>query len=171
VLLLLIRFLHISTALSRKAAFFSFFYAFHFFAFFFQKRKKCPNEKKKCFDANFTSSPRDGMTPKHACYALHELGSALSEATRLVYKLASEFKHLTKTLADDDAAHTEGARDFNQSLKIAAHRTVEKPLRSDAGTSVQQPQAQQLVVELKRLTTALAESNSESDSSLQQKTS
>jgi hypothetical protein len=103
------------------------------------------------------------MTPKHACNELNELGSALSEATRLVKELASEFKHLTKTLADDDAAHTEGARDFNQSLKIAAHRTVEKPLRSDAGTSVQQPQ---LEVEVQRLTTALTESNS--DFSLQQ---
>jgi hypothetical protein len=107
------------------------------------------------------------MTPKHACNALNELGSALSEATRLVKELASEFKHLTKTLADGDAAHTEGegARDFNQSLKIAAHRTVEKPLRSDACTSVQQPQTQ-LEVEVQCLTTALAESNS--DSSLQQ---
>jgi len=83
-----------------------------------------------------------------------------------VNELTSEFKHLTKTLPDDDTAHTEGARDFNQSLKIAVHRTVEKPLRSDAGTSVQQPQAQQR--EVQRLTTALAESNSESDSSLQQ---
>ena len=45
---------------------------------------------------------------------------------------------------------------------------MDKPLRSDAGTSVQQPQAQQLVVEAQRLTNALAESNSESDSSLQQ---
>jgi hypothetical protein len=96
------------------------------------------------------------MTPKHACNELNELGSALSEATRLVKELASEFKHLTKTLADDDAAHTEGARDFNHSLKIAAHR-------SDAGTSVQQPQ---LEVEVQRLTTALTESNS--DFSLQQ---